>query len=231
MKKLLFFLLATSFAFSATSGSLIVFTGISGSGKSSLTKAISSLYQAECFLEPEEDAWPIYIKDKQPYGEFASYTVFRAMRVNALWQASQKKERGLTIFSDSYYDKITSYYLGKPGMEWLIAPNDPYYPCVQALASLDTKLLPNADCIVLLDIPYSIWVERLRKRGRIRDSLEGFQESYAMYRSYVEEATRSVCREMNIPLITFAVTQESLDVQAKNLLDLLIKSEIITRKE
>jgi thymidylate kinase len=213
----------------AKDGSLIVFAGISGSGKSSMARELAKLCHAESRLEPEEVDWPYYVKGKQPYGEFSAYNVFRAMRVYALWEASKIRDQGGVVFVDSYYDKITSYYLGKPGMEWLISPQDPYYSCVEKLTLLDKEKLPDADCVVLFDISYNDWIQMLASRGRIRDSLEGFQESYALYRGYIKDAVSSLCVERNIRLVVFRQEFSSVNIQAQKLLKLLEEKNILKR--
>jgi hypothetical protein len=123
--------------------------------------------------------------------------------VDALFRAKEQAERGEVSIVDSYYDKITSYYLGRPGMEWLISKHDPYYPVVEMLTQLDTENLPNVDLLIFLDVDLATWTQCLQKRGRIRDQIDGFQQSYEMYRSYVKESVERLQAEKGIAVIVF----------------------------
>lgn len=220
-------LLISSFPCDASPGKLIVFAGISGSGKSSTAKALSSLLNVPCFLEPEEKDWPPYVRNKAPFGEFSAFTVFRTMRISALWQAWQLRNEGQVVIVDSYYDKITGYYLGRPGMEWLIDPADPYFACAQHICSLDTELLPDADCIVLMDISFEDWIKMLNSRGRMRDSIDGFRENYELYKGYIRNAVDQLCASRNIKLVVFKQQFSDAHTQSMLLRDLLIHENII----
>ena len=99
-----------------SAGKLIIFVGISGSGKSSLAREVAKRSNATCFLEPEEEEWPDFVQQKQSYGEFSSLMAIRSIRVHSLWSAWEAREKGNLVFVDTYYDKITSYYFKKQGM-------------------------------------------------------------------------------------------------------------------
>ncbi len=205
----------------ASIGKLVVFAGISGSGKSTLAKELGKIVQAQVFSETEECDWPEWIRSPHPYSEFSSYVTFRALRLEALWEAKRIADSGQVAIVDSYYDKITSYYLGKPGMEWLISPSDPYYPVVEQLTALDTKNLPDADLIVLLDVDVDTWLQLLHSRGRFRDRIDGFQDSYAVYRAYLWEAVEKLRLEKNIPVIVYHPKFGDPVVEAEKLYNIL----------
>jgi len=213
------------------SGKLIVFAGISGSGKSTTAKALAALCNSPCYLEPEEHEWPDFIRVKQPYGEFSSFIVARAIRVNALWLAWQEKMQGNLVFMDSYYDKITGYYLDKPGMEWLISPNDPYFDCAWQVTQLDIELLPDADCIVLFEIGFDDWITMLDSRGRVRDNIDGFRANYIRYKAYIADAVEQVCQDRNIPFVRFHQKLSNPYTQAQALKSILIEQNIIPEDE
>lgn len=214
-------------AIQPTTGKLIVFAGISGCGKSSTTKELANLCNSPCYLEPEEHEWPAFIRVKQPYGEFSSFIVARAIRVNALWSALDEKNKGNLVFMDSYYDKITGYYLDKPGMEWLISPSDPYFNCAMEVCQLDINLLPDADCIVLIEVGFEDWITMLNSRGRVRDSIDGFRENYIRYKSYVAGAVEQLCEERNIPFIRFEQKISDPKTQAIALKALLVEKNLL----
>lgn len=211
------------------SGKLIIFAGISGSGKSSLAKEMAKRFNALCFLEPEEEAWPDFVQQKQFYGEFSSLMTIRAIRVHSLWKAWEEREKGKIVFVDTYYDKIHSYYLKKPGMEWLIDPKDPYFMVAEEMCRLDTNILPNADAIVLLDINYEDWIKMLTIRNREKDFISGFQESYKLAKQYLFDAIQMLSIEKNIPVIIFRQKFGNFDEQVNLLMELLEKEEIFSK--
>lgn len=211
-------------------GKLIIFTGLSGSGKSSLAKEVAKRSNALCFLEPEEQKWPDYVQEKQDYGEFSSLMTIRAIRVHSLWNAWKAREAGSLVFVDTYYDKINAYCVGKPGMEWLIDPKDPYFPIALEVLRLDNEILPNADLIVLLDISYDDWIKMLNVRHRAKDFIEGFQDSYLLAKRYLFEALNKLSIEKNIPFIVFQQKFSSIEEQADLLCQVLEKEKIILKK-
>lgn len=211
-------------------GNLIIFAGISGSGKSSLAREVAKRSNAICFLEPEEEGWPDFVQEKQFYGEFSSLMTIRSIRVHSLWKAWEAKEQGNLVFVDTYYDKIHSYYLSKPGMEWLIDPKDPYFMIAEEVCRLDTNILPNADAIILLDIGYEDWIKMLTMRGRGKDFISGFQESYNLAKQYLFDAIQTLSREKNIPVIIFEQKFGDFDEQVNLLTELLKKEEIFSKK-
>ena len=195
-------------------GKLIIFAGLSGSGKSTLAKDVAELAKALCFLEPEENEWPDFVRKKQSYGEFSSLMTIRAIRVHSLWKAWAERNGGHLVFVDTYYDKINAYALGKRGMEWLIDPNDPYFSVALQTLQIDNQILPNADLIVLIDISYEDWIKMLHTRNREKDFIEGFQESYALTKAYMSEAIHALSLEQNIPVFFFQQTFDSPKNQA-----------------
>lgn len=211
-------------------GNLIIFTGISGSGKSSLAREVTKRFNAVCFLEPEEEGWPDFVQQKQFYGEFASLMAIRSIRVHSLWKAWEEKEKGNLVFVDTYYDKIHSYYLKKPGMEWLIDPKDPYFMVAEEICRLDTNILPDADAIVLLDISYEDWIKMLTIRNREKDFISGFQESYTLAKQYLFDAIQALSIEKNIPVIIFQQKFGNFEEQVDLLVELLEKERIVSKK-
>lgn len=224
---LFLFFYSCAFSWETDKGCLVAFAGISGSGKTTLAKELASLCSAQVFFEPEESEWPEFVRHKHAYSEFSAYSCIRGFRVSALYQAWNLRQNGALVFTDCCYDKITSYYLEKPGMEWLISPHDPYFNCVKLLTKIDTEQLPNPDCIVLLDVTLDDWIQMLTKRGRIRDSIDGFQENYERYNSYIKDAAISLCAEKNIKLVRFKTKFGDVKIQALKLFKVLEEQKII----
>lgn len=208
-------------------GKMIAFIGISGSGKSTLSRELGKLINAKTFLEPEEKDWPNEVRKSYLYGEFSALSSLRNLRIQNLYDADNYRKQGLVTIVDSYYDKITHYYLEKPGMEWLISPKDPYFPVAQMLMKIDEETLPNADCIVFLDIDLEIWKKFITRRNRDRDSIDGFQESVFAYRRYVEDATHILSKKHGIKVIRFRPSMDEISVQALRLKQILIDENIL----
>jgi thymidylate kinase len=223
---IILFLFAFGNVYSAD-GKFFAFAGISGSGKSSLARELALLCQATSLHEQEENDWPECIRDVKEDNEFSSLTVYRAIRAHSLLKAQAMKENGQLVFVDSYYDKITAYYLGKPGMEWLIHPDDPYFNITKQMMELDIDHLPDADCIILIEVDLNDWLEMLRKRNRMRDNIEGFVESYKLYKSYVADAVEQLCKRRGIRLVKFNTHYSSPQEQAVKLLSLLVEQNIL----
>lgn len=192
-----------------------------------MAKELALLCNGQSFHETEEDQWPDCVKDLKPGREFSALTVFRALRADALYRAQALSEDGTTAIVDSYYDKLTYFYLGKPGMEWLLPSNDPYFATAKQMMELDVELLPDVDCIILLDVSFPDWVRFLETRNRSRDNLDGFVESYERYRKYIKEAVEQLCQRRGIRCIQYTTHNTSPEIEAAKLYDILIKQQIL----
>jgi len=188
---------------------LIVFVGIPGSGKSSTTKEVASLMEAECFLEPEEDKWADAAKDWKTYGSFAMLTWFRAIRTPMLIKAQELSENGELVFCDTYYDKLLHYYIDKHCMRWLLSPSDRYFPVMKEIATIDKDVLPDADIIVFFEIDKESWLKLLRSRNRIADNEEVFLRNFETQK-FLLDATKKLCEERGIELIMFQQKELSI---------------------
>jgi thymidylate kinase len=208
-------------------GTFIAFAGISGSGKSSLASELAMLCDGVSFHETEEEEWPNCIREVKAGREFSALIVFRALRVDALYRAKELSESGTNVIVDSYYDKLTFYYFGKPGMDWLLPSDDPYFEIAKKMMAIDIDQLPDVDCIVLLDVSYPDWVRLLKKRNRSRDRLKGFVESFDRYKDYTKNAVLNLCRNRGIRCVQFNTHYSSPKIEAKKLYQLLIENHIL----
>lgn len=229
-----FALKSSGFSLNQTSpnvdGRLIAFAAISGGGKGTLSRALSELCNSRLFLEPEEREWPAFIRTKQPYGDFASFNYFRSIRVNNLWQAWSLRNEGKLTLVDSYYEKITSFYIDKPGMEWLISPQDPFYDITKKITQLDSDLLPNADCVVHIKVAFAEWNKMLDARNRTRDNIPGFRESYPQYDEYVSLSMKRLQDKYKIKIIPYQHEFGNVTAKAIQLRDTLIENGCIPHK-
>ena len=103
-------------------GNIVAFAGLSGCGKSTMAQLLSVECAGECVLEPEEIDWPVTIQERGKYGFATGLLGFRQLWATQLVDADLKRKEGsLSLFIDVYFFKIYEYYLGKPGMEWLLS--------------------------------------------------------------------------------------------------------------
>jgi thymidylate kinase len=167
---------------------LLAFLGLPGAGKSTLARSLADELGAQAFLEPEEDAWPDYVRHPHPNGDFTRLMWFRTQRVPLYYKALRVSTDGGIAVLDSYYDKWCEGWLGKPGLEWLISPDDPYFGIALETAKVDRRCLPSADVVILLDISADLWLDQLKERGRMIDRSDPFLASHHTQSHFMEAA-------------------------------------------
>ena len=121
----------------AEQGPIIAFSGLSGSGKSTIAKIISRNMNSFCLSEPEECDWPAIITDRAAYGPAMAMLEFRQIWAKMFLDAARSSKDGRMVFIDTYFFKIFGYYLDKVGMEWLVPRNDPYLRILLQLNQFD----------------------------------------------------------------------------------------------
>jgi hypothetical protein len=95
---------------------------------------------------------------------------------------------GQIVLIDSYYDKLCAHWIGRPGTEWLIKPNDPYFSNFQQTAWLDYKNLPEADVIVIFNVNEADWRRMVEGRGRRLDADSKLLDAFMMQGYFAEAA-------------------------------------------
>jgi thymidylate kinase len=201
-------------------GLLIAGMGLPGSGKSSTFKELGALLGARVFLEPEEKDWPSAMQRRDEFGHFTGISWFRAARVPQLIEADTLRGQGAIVLVDSYYDKLLSYYLHTPGMEWVMPPGDPYFRVAEELARLDFEHLPDADILVFIEIDEAAWQSNLTTRGRDADQHRGLQESFQT-QEHMRAAAEQYCAARGARLVVFPQRRSSPREAAEALLDAL----------
>ncbi|HKQ48596.1 MAG TPA: hypothetical protein VJZ71_11045 [Phycisphaerae bacterium] len=171
---------------SRSGGRLLAFMGLPGSGKSTTAAALARLIRGSTlYLEPEEPSWPTAVMRRDVLGCFSAITWFRAMRVPQLYTAATDRRDGKFAIVDSYYDKLISYYIEHPHLKWLIPPTEPYLRVLKEMSAIDSQLLPDADCIIFLQVTLDQWKARLRQRGREMDSDALFLSSFPTQEAFL----------------------------------------------
>lgn len=182
-------------------GLLITAVGLVGSGKTSVAKELAQLVDGTfvCGLDEEKEV-PDAVKCRELSGNFTMITYFRSARVPQLFRADQIRSSGEIAITDSYYDKLLAYYIGKPGMEWLISPSDPYFDVAVAMARRDWEMLPNADVIIFFELSFDLWKDFLARRNGWLDTDPEFLKSFATQELFLG-ACQKLASEKNVTLI------------------------------
>lgn len=153
-----------------------------------MATAMAEVLGATALVEPEEPSWPDFVRAPHDDGAFTRLTWFRSQRVPHYYEARRLSAAGGTAILDSYYDKWCVGWLGKPGLEWLIAPDDPYFALAREMATVDAEVLPKADVVVVLRVTEELWRRQLTDRSRGIDLDEDFVRSHPSQRHFVETA-------------------------------------------
>ena len=174
---------------------MIVIAGIPGAGKSTTTRVLAEDIGANVFVEPEEDCWPEIVRKREIYGLFTGITWFRSVRVKQLFDAERINKNHKNVILDTYYDKLIYLYLGKPGLNWLISSEDPYFEATKEMAKADYENLPNADVVIGLKVSEEVWEQFIKNRGRELDKLESFKKECFQLQAYLLNAARQYCHD------------------------------------
>jgi hypothetical protein len=143
-----------------------------------MAAALADVLGATALLEPEEADWPEFVRRPHEHGDFTRLTWFRGQRVPLYYRARDLSVSGEVAILDSYYDKWCTGWLGRSGLEWLMAPDDPYFEVAASMAAVDARVLPRADVVVVLRISQGLWRRQLAERARGIDLDEAFVQSH-----------------------------------------------------
>ncbi len=215
-------------------GALIAGMGLPACGKSTLFRKLAQVVQAQgtdvaVFLEPEEADWPEAVSERDKCGHITAITWFRAARVPMLHKAAELRRPGFVSLIDSYYDKLVARYMDDPAMSWLISRDDPYWEPFSTIAALDYFHLPDADCVVFIEVEESAWKEQLRQRGRELDKSADVANTYASQAAMLA-ASEQYCREKGIPHVRFRNDYSSLMQCASWLHDALVSHRVLPKQ-
>jgi hypothetical protein len=153
-----------------------------------MAAALADVLGATALLEPEEADWPEFVRRPHEHGDFTRLTWFRGQRVPLYYRARDLSVSGEVAILDSYYDKWCTGWLGRSGLEWLMAPDDPYFEVAASMAAVDARVLPRADVVVVLRISQGLWRRQLAERARGIDLDEAFVQSHHSQSLFVETA-------------------------------------------
>jgi nicotinamide riboside kinase len=211
-------------------GLLITAVGLPSSGTSSVMRELAKLIDGTCFCEPETGReCPDAVKCRELSGNFTMISWFRSVRLPQLFRANQVRSCGEIAILDSYYDKLLIQYIGKPGMEWLISPSDPYFDVTVAMAKRDWEELPNVDVIIFFEVSFDLWKDFLAKQNGWLDTDQRFLESFAT-QDLILKACQRLANEKNITLIKIKQEWSSPKDIAIKVRDVLYEKKILHSK-
>lgn len=205
-------------------GVLIAGVGLPAAGKSTILKALAERKGWQRFAEPEEVFWPQSVRRHELAGVFTALSWFRAVRVSNLYAADSSRQQGNVSVVDCYYDKLMTYYLSQPHMEWLVSPHDPYFEVLKVMATVDQQRLPQADIIVMLTVSFDTWKQLIMSRQRLLDMERVFPHAFP-FQSYLLEAVQMECTQNGSRMITCENRFREIE-QVVEQLDLLISAQI-----
>jgi deoxyadenosine/deoxycytidine kinase len=205
-------------------GILIAGVGLPAAGKSTILRVLAEKKGWQRFVEPEEMFWPQSVKRHEMAGIFTALSWFRAMRVSNLYAADTSRQQGNISIVDCYYDKLMTYYLTQPHMEWLVSPHDPYFETLKSMAIVDQRQLPQADIIVMLTVSFETWKQLIMKRHRQLDMDRVFPHAFP-FQSYLLQAVQMECAHSGSHLITCENCFGAIE-QVVEKLDLLVSAYI-----
>ena len=197
-------------------GLLIAGVGLPGVGKSTLLGALAQKNSWHRLAEPEEAHWPLAARDYTHAGVFTALTWFRAMRVSNLFAAEKLRQQGQNVLVDSYYDKLMTYYFDAPGMEWLIAHDDPYVDVVKQMALLDQQYLPRADLIIFVTATFASWQQRILSRRRHLDIHRVFPHAFP-FQEYLRRAVQLESEQSRCRVLPFENQFGSIELSVERL--------------
>jgi deoxyadenosine/deoxycytidine kinase len=175
--------------------------GLPCSGKSTVARQLHELTHLTTFCEPEESSWAECVTYREQTGRFGAHTWFRSIRTCQLYQAQELARNGQTVIVDSYLDKLLYFCLGKPGMEWLLPSDDPYFEVASHMARIDLETLPVADYLIFFHTDLPSWHKLLQTRSRkIEEGL--FSDTVFYMQEYLRLGIEFLKAKYGVKIIT-----------------------------
>jgi len=154
-------------------GAIIVITGGSGLGKSTLTKLLAEHFDAEYILEGEEKDFPARVIEgfKKDDRELELGMFFRNKRIQDYLTAMDLKSQGQVVFLDTFWMTNDIY-------TQVCIMDDFEKQLMQEVAQLDKKTYPLPDCLICLSANDQTILDFVAKRGRSYENNEKITQRY-----------------------------------------------------
>lgn len=188
-------------------GKFIGFIGMMGTGKSTLAKALAQHLQAQAFIEPEAEHWPI--PDGEPWENhvYALESWVRNTNYNHFMLAREAADKGACAVSDGGFFLLNRELMGTDCCDWYFShlSADEYDRLLnQAIA--DWASAPAVDILVLLEADKATWLSFLKERGREMDENADMVKHYEALQHLIAAAATKFATERGIPLVRFVTT-------------------------
>lgn len=201
---------------------IIAFTGIPGSGKTTTALELSKLMHAPCLYLSEDVEESAIFEGSAPLFGFKTRLALRKLMFKKFQEAKKLSHQGNLVIVDSYYDKVMHSILEKQGSDFIMKKQNPYFNVVSRLAKYDKFLFPDADIVIGIRIPQKNWNELLRKRNRKLDTDPVFHKNTFLLQEHILSYTKEYCQKrqkqyIEIPLLLNQ--QEQMVIQILNILN------------
>lgn len=190
---------------------IIAIVGAPGSGKSFLAQKIAEHYQAEAFLEGEEENFPKFILEsfKETYCNLISFKWFRAKLIKEIKTAQKLAQQGKRVILDTFWLSNEGYLS--------IMGNKKEQLEAAELCAQDRKNLPLPDLIIYLKASEKVIGKFIKQRKRSFEDERAVHQALEIEKEHEQIFTSKSFKNLII------VPRDSLDFNRKEDLNQIIK--------
>lgn len=185
-----------------STGKFIAFVGMMGTGKSTLAKQLAQQLNAQVFIEPEADHWPVPADEPWENHVYALENWVRNISHEHFVKARAESDNGALTVSDGGFFLINRNLIGDACCDWYfrhLSPKD--YDNLRTQAATDWQTAPLPDALILLEASKSTWLDFLKARGRHMDANAEMINHYEAIQQLIAKAATEYAADHHIPII------------------------------